>query len=71
MNVSAVKSYWERQGLILVAVLALVCLAGGIWWLTRSQHRPITADHPGVVLPEGVEMRLNHVTFRGLFQWQN
>lgn len=49
-----------------ITSLALVLVAGGIWWLTHSRHPLVTPARPTPIVPDDVQIRLSKVHLHGV-----
>jgi len=56
----------ERKGIWLSALLAIVLIAGGLWWILHAKHLNIPPVTIIPNLPPSIEFRLNHVTLHAI-----
>ena len=41
-------------------------IAGGVWWFWYGHRKVVAPAHPDISAPDNVELRFNHVRFRGM-----
>lgn len=61
-----VKDLFSRYGVPISLFMAVLLCVGGITWLLKVRPNAVVPVTPTTPLPNGVEMRLNHVIFRGI-----